>query len=139
MTAPKLTELISLSVPAEGGDGDKSMSCTSLTMRRPRARHVKAVVVLLGSDFVRNLMASADTGAAGGESVSALMQDRDNIAEALALLTDPARLDGMTEILADLCSVPPSVIDDLDPADLVKVGQAMFGFFPELLGLVSSN
>jgi hypothetical protein len=138
MTAPKLTETIQLTVPAEDGEGIDRKSHSSLTMRRPRARHVKRVVVLLGSDFVRNLMASADTGAAGGESVSALMQDRDNIAEALALLTDPARLDGMTEILADLCSVPPSVIDDLDPADLVKTGQAMFGFFPDL-GTAFSN
>ncbi|MAA97770.1 MAG: hypothetical protein CMN87_08330 [Stappia sp.] len=132
MTTPKLTETIQLIVPAEEGGGDDRKTHSTLTMRRPRARHVKRVVVLLGADFVRNLMASADTGAPGGEHVSALMQDGDNIAEALALLTDPARLDGMTEILADLCGVPVAVIDDLDPVDLVKVGRAMFGFFPDL-------
>ncbi|WP_417766713.1 phage tail assembly protein [Stappia sp.] len=127
MTTPKLTETITLTVPAEeGGDTDRK-SHSSLTMRRPRARHVKRVVALLGPDFVRNLMATAE-----GEAMARAVADKDTIAEALALLTDPQRLDGLTEILADLCGVSPAVIDDLDPVDLFKAGQAMFGFFPDL-------
>ncbi|ADZ72394.1 phage tail assembly protein [Polymorphum gilvum] len=143
-TAAALTFTIQLTVPAEEGFGAGARRHMSLAMRRPRVRHVKQVVALLGPDFVRNLMAMSDdaagSGASGGKAPdSAAIGCRDTIAEALALLTDPARLDGLTGILADLCGVSPEAIDDLDPADLISVGRAMFRFFPDLSGLVSTN
>ena len=122
MTTPKLTETITLTVPAEEGGGTDRKSHSSLTMRRPRARHVKRVAVLLGADFLEKLLAAAEQSPSGNVAAG----------EALARLTTPECLDGMTEILADLCGVSPAVIDDLDPVDLFKAGQAMFGFFPDL-------
>lgn len=128
MTSPKLTETIMLSVPAEDGDGADRKSHPSLTMRRPRARHVKRVVVLLGADFMAKLFAAANQTTSGNIAAG----------EALARLSEPDCLNGLTEILADLCGVPVAVIDDLDPVDLFKVGQAMFGFFPDLATAFSS-
>ncbi|MEI2387469.1 phage tail assembly protein [Breoghania sp. JC706] len=128
----KLSIDIPLSVPAEEREGDNTKRHTSLTMGRPKTRHVKRVVSLLGPDFVRNLM--ADEGEAAGT-----VSGRDLLAEALALLVDDTRLDGMRDVIADLCGVSAAVIDDLDPADLVAVMKALAGFFPELRSIVSAN
>ncbi len=132
MTDPKLTATIPLTVPAEEGVGENRRTHSSLIMRRPRTRHVKAVVALLGADFARNLISA-------GEDEDASITGKDTVAEALALLTDRTRLDGLTEIMAELCGVSPEAIDDLDPADLIKVGRAMFDFFPAMSGLWSPS
>ncbi|WP_319774483.1 phage tail assembly protein [Breoghania sp.] len=137
MSDLKLTIDIPLSVPAEERDGDKTKRHNSLTMSRPRTRHVRRVVSLLGQEFVQNLMAGA--GGSEGADPAAAMSGRDMLAEALGLLVAPERLEGLRDVLADLCGVSPDVIDDVDPTDMVKVVEALAGFFPALRSLASMS
>lgn len=137
----KLYVDIPLAVPAAEGSGEDAKTHDKLRMRRPRTRHVKQLMVLLGQDFVRNLMKDADMGAAmpAANAAGAEIGGRDMVIEALALLVDESRLDGLSAILADLCNVGPEVVDDLDPVDLMAVGKALFDFFPALASIGSSS
>ncbi len=112
-------------VPVANDDGIVE-EIDRLRPQRPRVRHMKKLAALLGPEFVEALM--ADDGLSkirdGGTAVAG-----DAIARAIGMLTDPDRLDGFTELLADLCKVKPAVIDDLDPVDLWHLGEKIAGFF----------
>ncbi|OKP66781.1 hypothetical protein BTE77_31395 [Ensifer adhaerens] len=121
---------IPLTVPlaikdAAGRDAER----TSLTMQRPKTRHVKRLAVAIGPQVLNGLMAGK------GDKV-----DTQDMAQSLfqALLTGE-KLDALTAIIADLCGEAPEQIDDLDPADLWSVGLAFADFFPALRSFVSTS
>lgn len=124
-TTTKIPLAFPVSIAAADGGVD---IINELSPQRPRVRHMKKVATLLGPEFVEVLM--ADDGLAkirdGGTAVA-----DDAIARAIGMLTDADRLDGFTELLADLCKVKPIVIDDLDPMDFLVLGKVVAGFFME--------
>lgn len=129
VTEPKRQISIPLDFPVDEKTKDGDRTHSSLTMKRPRTKHVKKLVALLGADFPAKLLGASGNGGAADKAA----------AEALALLTEQERLDGLTEILADMCGVPPAVIDDLDPIDLFAVGRATLDFFPALMSAFESQ
>ncbi|WP_037545556.1 phage tail assembly protein, partial [Stappia stellulata] len=133
VTEPKRQISIPLDFPVDEKTKDGDRTHSSLTMKRPRTKHVKKLVALLGADFPAKLFGAAGTGKAADAAADKAA------AEALALLTEPERLDGLTEILADMCGVAATVIDDLDPMDLVAVGRATLDFFPALMSAFASQ
>lgn len=111
-------------VTVPGGDG-KPAERSSLTMRRPKLRHAKRLVVILGKDLLNALL--------GDEPVLAKEVDgRKVLLELAAALTDPDRLDSLSDLVADMCGETKEVIDDLDLLDLATLAAEFAGFFPEL-------
>lgn len=134
MTKPLFKDVpLDYPVPVAGKDGSAE-TIDSLRFPRLKVRHVKKLAVLLGAEFVEALMAE--------EGISTIRSDQkaaaDAITKALSLLFDESRLDGFTALLADMAKVAPSVIDDIDAADMWRVGEALGGFFMESLSDLSS-
>jgi len=123
------TTTVPLSVPVDlrTAEGDGQV-VSLLVLRRPKTKHVKKLVALAGPDFV--------TAVFGDGSVQVKPEQ---VVGALAGLVTADRLDGLTEIVADLCGVEAAVIDELDPDDLPAVVGALAGFFPALRSLGSSS
>lgn len=120
---------ISLSFPVtvQGADG-RAAERSKLTLTRPKVRHTKYLATLIGKDLVEIL--------AGDDS--AVEKDGKTIArEIFGHLLNQEKLDGLTELIADLCGEDKAVIDDLDTVDMVRVGIAFAGFFPALQSLMS--
>lgn len=132
---PTLVADIQLKIPAEAEIGGETKRVASLSMRRPKTRHVKQLIVLIGPEFVKNIMADGSTAL----TLEGTINKQDMIGEALALLVDASRLDGLTGLIADLCREDPAIIDDIDPIDFMPIGKALFDFFPELQSTGSSN
>ncbi|MBB4302364.1 hypothetical protein GGD81_001391 [Rhodobium orientis] len=125
---------IPLSVPADKViDGGKVEQVGQLVMRRPRVRHVKQLIALLGPEIIKTL-----AGEDRAENLTKEGRLEEIGGEVIALLLSPDRLDGLSALLGDLCSQPAAVIDDLDPLDLWEVAKALVGFFIDSPSQLSS-
>jgi len=125
-----LTQIsVELDFPVSIVDADgKEAVRPVLVLRRPKTRHVKQLAALIGADMVRLLVNEAETGAGGDQRL-----DMERLAPEIAKTIFRAEhLDELTRIVADMCDETPGLIDDLDPADLVKLMRAFTGFFPSL-------
>ena len=116
-----------------------------VTLSRPKTRHVKKLVLLLGPDFFSDIIdlaggkdsAAEDLTEEGKEDSAAegLTEERKKAIAAKivgSLLTAEA-FEGLTELIADLSGLTPEAVDDLDPVDLVKIGQGLAELFPKAL------
>ena len=135
METPLKTRVeIPLTVPVTvaGADG-KAAERSTITMRRPKLRHTKRLAALLGEDVLSALMSgSAVEVEEGSEEGRAFMVG------VIGKLLTQARLDELTEIVADMCGEDVAVIDDLDPLDLGKMAMALTDFFPALRSAAAS-
>ena len=103
-----------------------------VTLSRPKTRHVKKLVLLLGPDFFSDIigLARGEDEAAEGGAEERKIEVAGKIVE--SLLTAEA-FEGLTELIADLSGLTPEAVDDLDPVDLVKIGQGLAELFPKAL------
>lgn len=132
MNTALLTQVsVPLSVPVSvaGADG-KSAERSSLILKRPKVRHTKRLAALIGSDLIDALINS--------ETIKAdTVEGRKLLTDTLRKLLTDDRLDGLTEIIADLASETVEVIDDIDAVDLPAVALAFAGFFPALQSVLA--
>lgn len=133
MTRPLLDKKITfdIPVPTKDADGREAMR-DSVTMRRPRTTHVKRLAVLLGPQIAKAMFDDQT-------AVSDSSEGRKFFLELLVRLLTHEALNELTGIVADMCGEKPEFIDEIDPLDLVKLGEALFDFFPALRSLASSN
>jgi hypothetical protein len=108
-------------------DGDAEIP--QLTFKRPKTRTIKKLAALIGGEAVKAIM--AEVGEGSGEDVS-----REAIVGLLGDLMTEEKLDGLTDIIADLCDHTAAVIDEIDPLDWPAVFEGIADFFP---GLVSGG
>jgi|GEM_PF-4035518 len=101
-------------IPAEGG-----AEITKLTFRRPKGKAIKKALALLGPDAVNAIL---DQDAAN--------TTRDKVISQLAGLVTTDKLDGVSDLIGDLCGQPGAVIDEIDPADYPAIFKALGDFFP---------
>ncbi|MCT7668155.1 hypothetical protein [Shinella kummerowiae] len=120
----QVTVPLSVPVTVAGADG-KPAERTLLVLSRPKVRHAKRLAALVGSDVIDALINSEDIK--GGS-----VEGRKLITDTLRKLLSDDRLDGLTEIIADLSGETAAVIDDVDAVDLPAVAMAFAGFFPAL-------
>ncbi|WP_439604620.1 hypothetical protein [Shinella sp.] len=130
-TALKTTVSVPLTVPVTvpAADG-KAAERSSLTLRRPKTRHVKRLAALIGAE-VLDILLSDDTAR------TAKVEGRELVGNVLRTLFDEDRLDGLTALIADLCDEDQAVIDDVDLVDLPALLMAFGGFFPKLQSAAS--
>lgn len=109
---------------ADGKDAQRS----ALTLRRPKVRHTKRLAVLIGQDLVDILTGKP------GEKIDGLELGKTIVAR----IIKAESLEGLTELIADLCQEEPAVIDDIDLIDIPALAFAFADFFPGLQSLMSS-
>lgn len=122
-------------VPVKDADGKEALR-SRISMSRPRTAHVKRLAVLIGADFVKQLLG-------GREAVRAdRLNDVDGRELVLSLvdsLFSAPNLDELTAIIASMCNESPDFIDMIDPVDLMKIGSGFIDFFPQLRSIASMN
>ncbi|MFT4162867.1 hypothetical protein [Shinella sp.] len=123
----KIDVPLSVPVTVAASDG-KAAERSSITIRRPKVRHAKRLAVILGSDLLDALLDGADTSLA----IKADTDGRKLVADVLRKLFDEDRLDGLTDVIADLAGEDRATIDDIDLVDLPAVAMAFARFFPKL-------
>lgn len=129
----EVTIPLAVPVPVTDASG-KEAQRTSLTMKRPKTRHVKRLAVIVGPDLLKGIMSDD----------SSKKDDKNQVdAQALATgvfeaLMSEAKLDGLTAIIADMCGETPALIDDTDPIDLWQIAIGFAGFFPALQSFTST-
>ncbi|MEC9247308.1 MAG: hypothetical protein VYB05_21320 [Pseudomonadota bacterium] len=136
--ALKLKIEVPLQVPVTVKDADgKEAERSTITIRRPKTRHTKRLAAMVGGDLLSLLLADGDDAAS---SIQAKVESggREMLAKLVAGLFTVERLDELTELIADMCDEPASVIDDIDVIDLPALGTAFLGFFPGLQSAAST-
>lgn len=126
---PQVTVTLTVPVTVAGADG-KSAERSILVLRRPKVRHAKRLAALVGSDVIDALINSEDIKAG-------TVEGRKLITDTLGKLLSGDRLEGLTEIIADLANETVAVIDDVDAVDLPAVAMAFAGFFPALQSVLA--
>lgn len=118
----KLTVTIPLAVPVvvKSTDG-KDANRDSFTLKRPKLGHAKRLTALVGPQFASAFMSGGDE-----------LDSTEFVKEALGALTKPETLDGVLDIIADMCGEERSFLEGLDLIDLPKIGKAFIDFFPAL-------
>lgn len=134
MTNPLLQVPIPLIVPIPSvEDGGKPATISTLTVRRPKAKHAKRLVAMFGPEILKGLIQEAGEGS--GQNVDG----RKFMADLAQTLLTPERLDVLTEVIADMCGVSTDSANELDLADMWQVGKAVLSFFPALQSFALSN
>ncbi|WP_420507323.1 hypothetical protein [Nitratireductor aquimarinus] len=132
----KIDVPLKVPVPVKDAEG-KEAERRSITIRRPKTRHTKRLAAMIGGDLLSLLLADGDEAAT---SIQAKVESggRDMLAKLAAGLLTTERLDELTELIADMCDEPASVIDEIDVIDLPALGAAFLGFFPGLQSAAST-
>lgn len=128
----KLETTIPLAVPVAVTRDGAARMLSSLTMTRPKTRHLKQLATLVGAELVSALM---DGGAADKDvDIGALA------AKTLPLLFSPDRLDAAQALMADLLGITAAEAGEIDAIDLLAVAGGLIDFFPALrsIGSLSS-
>lgn len=133
---PKVTVPLSVPVIVQAADG-KSAERSSLTLTRPKVRHAKRLTVLVGKDMLEALINSDAISDDGKVSKLTKAEGRQLITDLLQNLLSEDRLQGITDLIADLAGEEASVIDDVDLVDLPSIALAFAGFFPALRSAIA--
>ena len=102
----KLETTIPLTVPVAIAKGDVARPVTSLTMARPKTRHLKQLATIIGAELVGALMEGGDTKA--DVDIGALA------AKTLPLLFSAEWLDAAEALIADLLGITPAEVGEID-------------------------
>jgi len=119
---------VPLQVPIPvSGEGGSERQIATLTFRRPKARHIKRLAIIIGPELVTGFLEREDVQAEALASrvVEALMGQE--------------KLDAMFELIADLAGEDVAVVEEIDTIDLFAVGKAFLGFFPALQSAVLTS
>lgn len=118
---------VPLAIMKDGG----AKTVQSLTMTRPKTRHLKQLATIIGAELVSALM---DGGAVDKDvDIGALA------AKTLPLLFSTDRLDAAEALIADLLGIAPKEVGEIDAIDLPAIGKGLIDFFPVLQSIGSSS
>ena len=129
-STPVLSHHITLAIPAK--------EKTNLTMSRPKTRHIRQLNVLFGQEVIKAMFEDSSKLKDMITSKKAEISDSAFSSLLQTLLSDE-KIGELLKIVADLCDVEPDVLDDIDPIDWPKFGEALQLFFPGLSGLFSKS
>lgn len=126
---------ITLALPiAVTRSGGKVETTPTLTVVRPKTRHIKTLVLLLGVELIELLMAEGPEGSNPDQ-----VRLKELGKNAIPMLLNPQKLDDFMALVADLAGISADEAGELDPADFVAVLFAVIGFFPALQSIASSS